>query len=107
MRPRGALIWTLARTHFAPTPRPSWGDAGNISRRSVIQAGQTVAIIGVGFLGALVTRLVAIAGARVHAISGGPYALVVARAYGASECIPMEDDHTIIERVKSLTNGTL
>lgn len=88
-----------------PFPGEPLGCAMNISRRSDIQPGQTVAIIGIGFLGALVTRLAANAGARVIAISRRPYALELARAYGATECIPMDDHHKIIERVKSLTNG--
>ncbi|WNG40406.1 zinc-binding dehydrogenase [Archangium minus] len=88
-----------------PFPGEPLGCAMNIFRRSDIQPGQTVAIIGIGFLGALVTRLAANAGARVIAISRRPYALELARAYGATECIPMDDHHKIIDRVKSLTNG--
>jgi threonine dehydrogenase-like Zn-dependent dehydrogenase len=89
-----------------PFPGEPLGCAMNIFRRGDIQAGQTVAIIGIGFLGTLVTRLAANAGARVIAITRRPYALELARAYGASECIPMDDHYKIIERVKSLTGGT-
>jgi len=88
-----------------PFPGEPLGCAMNIFRRTDVQAGQTVAIIGIGFLGALVTRLAANAGARVIAISRRPFALELARAYGASECIPMDDHDKIIERVKSLTQG--
>ncbi len=88
-----------------PFPGEPLGCAMNIFRRGDIQAGHTVAIIGIGFLGALVTRLATNAGARVIAISRRPFALELARAYGAAECIPMDDHHKIIERVKSLTNG--
>lgn len=88
-----------------PFPGEPLGCVMNIFRRSDIQPGQTVAIIGIGFLGALLTQLAANAGARVIAITRRPYALELARAYGASECIPMDDHHKIIERVKSLTNG--
>ncbi|WP_245919681.1 MDR/zinc-dependent alcohol dehydrogenase-like family protein [Melittangium boletus] len=88
-----------------PFPGEPLGCAMNIFRRSDIQAGQTVAIIGIGFLGALVTRLAANAGARVIAIARRPYALELARAYGASECIPLDDHFKIIERVKGLTQG--
>src|SRR3712207_8955178 len=38
------------------------GCAMNVFRRSRIEAGQTVAIIGIGFLGAILTRLAAEAG---------------------------------------------
>ncbi|PTL81389.1 zinc-binding dehydrogenase [Vitiosangium sp. GDMCC 1.1324] len=88
-----------------PFPGEPLGCAMNIFRRGDIQSGQTVAIIGIGFLGALVTRLAVNAGARVLAISRRPYALGLARAYGASECIPMDDHSRIVERVKSLTKG--
>ncbi len=88
-----------------PFPGEPLGCGMNIFRRSDIQAGQTVAIIGIGFLGAVVTRLAANAGARVLAISRRPFALELARAYGAAECIPMDDHGRIIERVKSLTGG--
>jgi threonine dehydrogenase-like Zn-dependent dehydrogenase len=88
-----------------PFPGEPLGCAMNIFRRGDIQPGQTVAIIGIGFLGALLTRLATNAGARVIAITRRPYALELARAYGAAECIPMDDHHKIIERVKSLTNG--
>jgi threonine dehydrogenase-like Zn-dependent dehydrogenase len=64
-----------------------------------------VAIVGVGFLGALLTRLATDAGARVIAISRRPFSLDVARQFGAAEVIPMEDHNGIIERVKDLTGG--
>ncbi|RKI46284.1 L-iditol 2-dehydrogenase [Corallococcus sp. AB049A] len=88
-----------------PFPGEPLGCAMNIFRRADIQPGQTVAIIGIGFLGAVVTRLVANAGARVLAIARRPWALELARGQGASECIPMDDHSRIIERVKALTSG--
>ncbi|RKG73176.1 L-iditol 2-dehydrogenase [Corallococcus exercitus] len=90
-----------------PFPGEPLGCAMNIFRRADIQPGQTVAIIGIGFLGAVVTRLAANAGARVIAITRRPWALELARGYGATECIPMDDHHRIIERVKTLTGDTL
>jgi threonine dehydrogenase-like Zn-dependent dehydrogenase len=88
-----------------PFPGEPLGCAMNIFRRSEIRAGQTVAIVGVGFLGALLTRLASGAGARVIAITRRPSALRVARAMGAAETIPMEDHWQILERVKELTGG--
>jgi threonine dehydrogenase-like Zn-dependent dehydrogenase len=89
-----------------PFPGEPLGCAMNIFHRSEIKAGQTVAIIGIGFLGAILTRLATDAGARVIAISRRPFSLDLARSMGAAETIPMEDHSTIIERVKELTNGT-
>jgi threonine dehydrogenase-like Zn-dependent dehydrogenase len=90
-----------------PFPGEPLGCAMNIFRRSDIHSGQTVAVIGIGFLGALVTRLAANAGARVIAISRRPFALELARKFGATECIPMDDHWKIIDRVKQLTGGQL
>ncbi len=81
------------------------GCAMHIFRRSGVQAGETVAVVGVGFLGALLVRLAAAAGARVLAVSRRPFALSVARSFGAAETIPMEDHGQIIERVRALTQG--
>jgi threonine dehydrogenase-like Zn-dependent dehydrogenase len=88
-----------------PFPGEPLGCAMNIFKRSEIEAGQTVAIVGIGFLGALLTRLATDAGARVIAISRRPFSLDVARQFGATEVIPMEDHHAIIDRVKELTDG--
>ncbi|ANK87830.1 MULTISPECIES: MDR/zinc-dependent alcohol dehydrogenase-like family protein [unclassified Rhizobium] len=88
-----------------PFPGEPLGCAMNIFDRSNIEGGQTVAIVGIGFLGALLTRLAAAAGARVIAISRRPYSLEVAREMGAAEIIPMDDHWRIIERVKTLTGG--
>ncbi|HEY0035936.1 MAG TPA: zinc-binding dehydrogenase [Longimicrobium sp.] len=90
-----------------PFPGEPLGCAMNIFRRSDIQAGQTVAIVGIGFLGALLTRLAKDAGARVIAISRRPFSLDVAREMGADETIAMDDHWAIIEKVKGLTGGVL
>jgi threonine dehydrogenase-like Zn-dependent dehydrogenase len=90
-----------------PFPGEPLGCAMNIFRRSDIQAGQTVAIVGIGFLGALLTRLAKDAGARVIAISRRPFSLDVARQMGADETIAMDDHWAIIEKVKQLTGGVL
>src|SRR6478672_13185647 len=88
-------------------PLEPFGCAMNIFRRSDIQAGQTVAIVGIGFLGAILVRLASNAGARVIAISRREQSLELARKMGAAETIPMHDHGQIIERVRELTGGTL
>lgn len=90
-----------------PFPGEPLGCAMNVYRRAEIKAGQTVAIIGIGFLGALLTQLVSRAGARVVAISRRPYSLDVGRESGADEMIPMEDHGEIIDRVRDLTDGAM
>ena len=86
-----------------PFPGEPLGCAFNIFRRSDIRPGQSVAIIGIGFLGAVLTRLATDAGARVIAISRRQESLDLARHYGAAEAIAMDDHWAIIERVKALT----
>jgi len=81
------------------------GCAMNIFRRSEITAGSTVAIIGIGFLGALLTQLASGAGARVIALARRPFALKLARSRGAAETVPLDDRWAAIERVKELTGG--
>lgn len=88
-----------------PFPGEPLGCAMNILRRSHVDAGDTVAIVGIGFLGALLTRLCASAGARVIAIARKDEALAVARQMGAAETIRMDDHWAIVQRVKDLTGG--
>ncbi|MCM0000280.1 MAG: zinc-binding dehydrogenase [Erythrobacter sp.] len=90
-----------------PFPGEALGCAFNILRRSDIQAGQTVAIIGIGFLGAVLTRLANAAGAEVIAISRRPESLALARDFGAAETITMDDHGRIIEAVKAITSAVL
>lgn len=81
--------------------------AMNIFRRADVLPGQTVAIVGIGFLGAVLTKLASDAGARVIAISRREESLALARANGAAETIAMDDHWAIIERVKHLTGEAL
>ena len=90
-----------------PFPGEPFGCAMNIFRRSEIQAGQTVAVVGVGFLGAILVRLASHAGARVIAISRREESLELARLMGAVETIPMLDHRHILERVRELTGGRM
>ncbi|QQR41175.1 zinc-binding dehydrogenase [Devosia rhizoryzae] len=88
-----------------PFPGEPLGCAMNIFKRAQISAGQTVAIVGIGFLGALLTQLAVAAGARVIAIGRRPFTLDLATEMGAAETILMDDHWKIIEQVKQLTNG--
>lgn len=90
-----------------PFPGEPLGCAMNIFRRADIRPGHTVAIVGIGFLGAILTRLATDAGARVIAISRRDESLALARHYGAADVIPMHDHWAIIEKVKRLTDDTL
>ena len=86
-------------------PAEPLGCAMNIFKRAAVQRGDTVAIVGIGFLGALLTQLATAAGARVIALTRREFALNFARSAGASHTIVMDDHNRIIEEVKQLTDG--
>jgi len=79
--------------------------AMNIFRRSDVRPEQTVAIVGIGFLGAALTALASRAGARVIAISRRRSSLELAERFGAAVTIPMEDHGRIVSEVLERTGG--
>jgi threonine dehydrogenase-like Zn-dependent dehydrogenase len=87
-----------------PFPGEALGCAMNVFRRSDVFSGQTVAIIGIGFLGAVLTALCASAGAHVVGVSRRPFALETARRMGAQETMPLDDSAAVIQRVRALTD---
>jgi threonine dehydrogenase-like Zn-dependent dehydrogenase len=101
------LIRLPAALDGMPFPGEPLGCAMNIFERSDIRAGQTVAIVGIGFLGAMLVQLAHHAGAKVIALSRKKSALDLAAQLGADEVIPMDDHWQIIEKVKQLTNENL
>jgi threonine dehydrogenase-like Zn-dependent dehydrogenase len=86
-------------------PLEPFGCAFNIFRRSDVRRGQDVAVVGVGFLGAILVRLASNAGARVIAISRRQESLDLAERMGASHLIAMDDHYRIIDDVRELTDG--
>jgi threonine dehydrogenase-like Zn-dependent dehydrogenase len=101
----GAVVRLPRSLAGEPFPGEPLGCAMNIFRRSEIERGQSVAIVGIGFLGAILTRLATDAGARVIAVSRRPFSLEVAREMGAAEIIRMEEHGRVIAQVKELTGG--
>src|SRR5690348_5430296 len=77
----------------------------NIFRRSAIEPGQTVAIVGIGFIGAALAALARRAGARVIALSRRPFALEMAERMGATALIRLDDIPRAISQAKAATNG--
>jgi threonine dehydrogenase-like Zn-dependent dehydrogenase len=86
-----------------PFPGEPLGCAFNIMRRSRIEPGMTVAVVGIGFLGAILTGLAATAGARVIALSRSASALELARSRGALETVLMDDHSRAVNEVAELT----
>lgn len=90
-----------------PFPGEALGCAMNVMRRSGIMPGQTVAIVGVGFLGALLVNLASRRGAAVIAISQRTSALGIARVMGAAHALPLTRREEVVSRVAELTTGRL
>lgn len=88
-----------------PFPGEALGCAMNVFRRSDVQAQHTVAVVGIGFLGALLTRLAAATGARVVALSRREFALETARRMGARETVKLDDPAAAIGAVREITGG--
>jgi NADPH2:quinone reductase len=103
--PSHAVVKLPPDLNGAAFPGEALGCAMNIFRRAQIVPGEKVAIIGIGFLGGVLTRLAQRAGAHVIAISRRPSSLELALRMGASELVPLDDHYKIIARVKELTNG--
>lgn len=88
-----------------PFPGESVGCAMNVFRRSEPAAGETVAVVGAGFLGLIFTALAVRRGARVIALSRRPFALELAAAHGAAHTVLMDDHRRVLEEMGNLTKG--
>jgi NADPH2:quinone reductase len=86
-----------------PFPGEPLACAVNAFERAGVAAGDTVAVVGIGFLGALLVALAASVGARVIAISRRPTARDAARRMGAQDQLTLDD--SILPRVEAMTAG--
>jgi threonine dehydrogenase-like Zn-dependent dehydrogenase len=86
-----------------PFPGEPLGCAINIFERSDIAAGETVAIIGSGFLGVLLCQLAKHRGARVIVISRRSFSLDYAKRYGADEVIPLTSTWEVANKLSEIT----
>jgi len=100
-----ALTRIPERFSGLPMPGEPLACAMNIFRRSEIQRGQRVAVVGVGFIGALVIQLAVAAGAQVIAVSRREYAREVARRCGAAHALSIDSVHAVSGAVMELTQG--
>lgn len=103
--PQAQVIKLPSTLDPQPFPGEPLGCAMNIFKRSRVEPGDIVAVVGTGFIGLLLVQLCANAGAEVIAISRRQFALDLARDAGAAHLVPMEDHHEIIRRVEALTGG--
>lgn len=87
-----------------PFPGEAFAAAMNIFQRSDIRSGDTVAIVGGGFLGLLLTQLAADQGAHVVVLSCRPFELECAEAMDAEESVLILGDGS--DAIRALrTNG--
>lgn len=100
-----AVVKLPATLSGHPFPGEALGCAVNVIRRCDLQAGHTVAVLGIGFLGALLTQLAASAGANVIAVSRRPFALELARQMGADEVVLWDELSRVAHRILDLTGG--
>jgi threonine dehydrogenase-like Zn-dependent dehydrogenase len=85
-----------------PFPAEPLSCAMNIFKRAKIEPGQDVAIVGIGFLGTLLTQLAAKAGARVLALSHRRSSLKLAEEFGAAATVQIDNRQQAVQRVMDL-----
>jgi threonine dehydrogenase-like Zn-dependent dehydrogenase len=90
-----------------PFPGEALGCAMNIFNRSDVRENAWVAIVGIGFLGALLTFLAVRAKARVIAVSRRASALETARRFGAEHTLLCGQRREVVEAVRDITGGAL
>ncbi|MFW5774857.1 MAG: MDR/zinc-dependent alcohol dehydrogenase-like family protein [Chitinivibrionales bacterium] len=103
--PEDSVVVLPSELDDKPFPGEPLACAINIYAKSKIKKGDTVAVIGVGFLGALLTQLASADGAEVIAISRRPTSLQTAQTCGAHHTVPMDDHFKIVDTVNSITSG--
>jgi len=100
-----ALVVLPEALHGRPFPGEPLGCALNIFNRSDISKDDVVAIIGIGFLGALLCQLAKKRGAKVIAISRRVYSLDFAGKYGADELVQLTSSWEVSGKVAEITGN--
>lgn len=101
-----SLVKMPQELHQKPFPGEPLGCAINIFDRSDIGEGDTVAVIGAGFLGVLLCQLAKRKGAKVVAISRKPSSLDYAKRFGADEVIPLTSTWDVGNKVAEITGNS-
>ncbi|NLG17133.1 MAG: alcohol dehydrogenase catalytic domain-containing protein [Fibrobacter sp.] len=101
--PAGSLVVLPSELDNIPFPGEPLGCAMNIINRCDIREGQIVAVVGAGFIGALLISLAAKRNATVLALSRRRSSLDVALSSGASSVILLTEDQEVIEAVGRVT----
>lgn len=88
-----------------PVPAEPLACAVNVARRCAVQPGESVAIVGIGFLGALLVRLTKMVGAQVVAISRRKFARDMGERFGADASFSPDEIPSARETVSSNSAG--
>lgn len=99
---RSQIVWLPEPLDKMPFPAEPLACAMNIHQRTGHRPGDVVLVIGVGFLGALLTQLYTADGATVLATSRRPESLQYATAKAIT---PLDDHWRVVEWVKQQTDG--
>jgi threonine dehydrogenase-like Zn-dependent dehydrogenase len=86
-----------------PFPGAALAAAVDVVARSRILPGMDVAVVGAGFMGALLTRLAARAGGNVIALSRRDAGLRLARAMGALATVAVHETEQVLRDLRGLT----
>lgn len=89
----------------SPFPGEPLACAVNILKRSAIKAGQTVVVIGSGFIGCLIIQLLKDAGATVIAVSQRDSSLEFAEKSGADYLVRFGEVWEVSQKIKALVPG--
>ena len=103
--PAAELVQLPSELDNKPVPGEPLGCAINIFKRARIAPGENVAIVGVGFLGTLLTQLAVKAGARVFALSHRRSSLKLAHDFGADVTVEINDEQQALQTVRRMTQG--
>jgi threonine dehydrogenase-like Zn-dependent dehydrogenase len=101
-----AIVKLPATLDGAAAPGEPLGCAANILQRADIHAGQRVAVVGIGFLGAILVQMAKRSGATVFAVSRRPWSLTVARCCGADFVYALTDPEAICEELSQVAGGS-
>ena len=103
--PADAAIPVPTELDGCPVPAEPLACALSIFRMARIAPNDRVAIIGIGFLGSLLTQLASRAGAEVIAISRRQESLDRAKLFGASSTVAIDDGNDVVSQVHAATDG--
>lgn len=96
------IVRLPVHTGKKPFPGEPAACAVNVIRRSEVQQGQTVLLVGAGFLGCLLIQLLKYSGVYVIAVSRRQTSLNYAKLAGADHVISFDDYNYCLKQLKDL-----